>query len=102
MSFFGHVMRKGQLENIVTTAKINGKRKRGKPSIQYMDQIKKWTENDGAAWQVGLHCRRKAGGPARLRSGERGPTGIAARSTSHSLRYAALRSDWVWWLMEAR
>ena len=54
------------------------------------------------AWQVGLHCRRKAGGPARLRSGERGPTDIAARSTSHSLRYAALHSDWVRWLMEAR
>ena len=46
VSFFGHVMRKGQLENIVTTAKINGKRKRGKPSIQYMDQIKKWTQQD--------------------------------------------------------
>ena len=54
------------------------------------------------AWQVGLYYRRKAGGPARLRSGGRGPTGIAARSTSHSLRYAALRSDWVRWLMEAR
>ena len=39
-------MRKGQLENIVTTAKINGKRKRGKPSIQYMDQIKKWTHQE--------------------------------------------------------
>ena len=60
------------------------------------------TKNDGAAKQVGLHCRRKVGGPARLRSSERGPTGIAARSTSHSLRYAALRSDWVRWLMEAR
>ena len=46
VTFFGHVMRKGQLENIVTTAKINGKRKRGKPSIQYMDQIKKWTQQD--------------------------------------------------------
>ena len=46
MSFFGHVMKKGQLENIVTTAKINGKRKRGKPSIQYMDQIKKWTQEE--------------------------------------------------------
>ena len=33
VSFFGHLMRKRQLENIVTTAKINGKRKRGKPSI---------------------------------------------------------------------
>ena len=59
-------------------------------------------KNDGAAKQVGLYCRRKAGGPARLRSGERGPTGIAARSTSHSLRYAEFRSDWVRWLIEAR
>ena len=50
-------------------------------------------KNDGAVRQVGLYCRRKAGGPARLRSDQRGPTGIAARSTSHSLRYAALRSD---------
>ena len=60
------------------------------------------TKNDSAAWQVGLYYRRKAGGPARLQSGGRGPTGIGARSTSHSLRYAALRSDWVRWLMEAR
>ena len=44
--FFGHVMRKGQLEHIVTTAKINGKRKRGKPSVQYVDQIKKWTQQE--------------------------------------------------------
>ena len=46
VSFLGHLMRKGQLENIVTTAKINGKRKRGKPSIQYKDQIKKWTQQE--------------------------------------------------------
>ena len=46
VSFFGHVMRKRQLENIVTTAKINGKWKGGKPSIQYMDQIKKWTQQE--------------------------------------------------------
>ena len=72
------------------------------PKSPKIPQKEAATKNDGAAWQVGLYCRRKAGGPARLRSGERGPTGIAARSTSHSLRYAALRSDWVRWLMEAR
>ena len=44
--FFGHVMRKGQLENIVLRAKINGKRKRGKPSIQFVDQFIKWTQQE--------------------------------------------------------
>ena len=27
-------------------SKKNGKRNRGKPSIQYMDQIKKWTQQE--------------------------------------------------------
>ena len=63
------------------------------PRLSKSSQKETATKNDVAAWQVGLYCRRKAGGPARLRSGERGPTGIAARSTSHSLRYASLRSD---------
>ena len=83
----------------------NGRRLGGAPTpprLSKFSQKETATKNDGAALQLGLHCRRKAGGPARLRSGERGPTGIAARSTSHSLRYAALRSDWVRWLMEAR
>ena len=35
----------------------------------------------------------KGGRPRPPTVGERGPAGIAARSTSHSLRYAALRSD---------
>ena len=36
---------------------------------------------------------RKRGQPRQLTFGERGPTHIAARSSSHSLRYVALRSD---------
>ena len=53
-------------------------------------------KNDSAARQVGLYCRRKAGGPARLRSGERGTTGIAARSTSHSLGSCPTEFDDLW------
>ena len=36
---------------------------------------------------------RKRGQPRQPTFGERGPTDIAARSSSHSLSYAALRSD---------
>ena len=44
---------------------------------------------------------RKRGQPRQLMFGECGPTRFAARSSSHSLRYFAVRSDWVRWLMEA-
>ena len=46
------------------------------------------------------YWRRKARARAPTVRRERGPIGIAARSSSHSLRSAALRSDWVRWPME--
>ena len=41
-AFFGHVMRRGALENIVTTGKIEGKRGRGRPREMMLDGLRRW------------------------------------------------------------
>lgn len=40
--FFGHVMRRQQLENLVTTGKMEGKRGRGRPRVKFLDRLTKW------------------------------------------------------------
>ena len=44
LNFFGHIMRKGKLENISITGKIAGKRAPGRQRITFLDQLKKVTE----------------------------------------------------------
>jgi hypothetical protein len=39
LEFFGHVMRKRTIENLVTTGKINGKRARGRPRLKYVESM---------------------------------------------------------------
>jgi len=41
-TFFGHVMRKEALENIVTAGKIEGKRGRGRPREKLTDSLSRW------------------------------------------------------------
>ena len=40
--FLGHVMRKGKLEHLLTTGKIEGKRSRGRQRIKIQDGIAAW------------------------------------------------------------
>ena len=40
--FFGHIMRKGQMENIVITGKLDGKRSRGRPRLTFTRSLSKW------------------------------------------------------------
>ncbi len=40
--FLGHIMRKGQLENLVTTGKLNGKKGRGRPQMSLVDNMRQW------------------------------------------------------------
>ena len=47
-TFFGHVMRKGQMENIVLTGKIEGKRRRGRPRLTYISSLAQWIGTDEA------------------------------------------------------
>jgi ribosomal 50S subunit-associated protein YjgA (DUF615 family) len=44
--FIGHILRKGKLENIVTTGKINGRKDRGRQREKMLDSLTKW------------HCRK--------------------------------------------
>ena len=49
-SFFGHIMRKQGIEQVVTTTcKIDGKRKRGRRPTQFLDQIMRWTNSQSVA-----------------------------------------------------
>ena len=41
-SFFGHVMRRGGLEHIVTTGKIEGRRDRGRQREKILDSLTSW------------------------------------------------------------
>jgi len=46
-TFFGHVMRRGGLEHLVTTGKINGKRSRGRQRIKSLDNLTTWLRTSG-------------------------------------------------------
>ena len=41
MRFLGHIMRRGELEDLSITGKLNGKRPRGRPRFTYTEQIRK-------------------------------------------------------------
>ena len=40
--FIEHILRKGKLENIVTTDKINGRKDRGRQREKMLDSLTKW------------------------------------------------------------
>ena len=40
--FFGHIMRRGRLEHMVTTGKIEGKRDRGRQREKMLDGLTRW------------------------------------------------------------
>ena len=42
--FFGHIMRKESMEQLVTTGKIPGKRSRGRQRIKLTDSLSTWLE----------------------------------------------------------
>ena len=41
-NFFGHAMRRQGLENLITTARVLGKRSRGRPREKILDGVRKW------------------------------------------------------------
>ena len=46
MRFLGHIMRRGELEDLSITGKLNGKRPRGRPRFTYTEQIRKLINED--------------------------------------------------------
>ena len=57
--FLGHVMRKGKLEHLLTTGKIEGKRSRGRQRIEMQDGIAAWLERSTAEMFVDARDREK-------------------------------------------
>ena len=45
-TFFGHVMRKSEMEHLVTTGKIDGKRSRGRQREKMLDSITSWLHKE--------------------------------------------------------
>ena len=43
-TFIGHAMRRGGIENIITTGKIEGRRSRGRPREMILDSLTGWCE----------------------------------------------------------
>ena len=41
MKFLGHVMRRGELEDLSITGKLDGKRPKGRPRFTFMEKLKK-------------------------------------------------------------
>ena len=59
MRFLWHFVRKGGLENLSLTGKIEGKRSRGRRRVLWMDSLKKWLEERGVE-DRGLQLMEKA------------------------------------------
>ena len=57
--FIGHVMRKGKLEHLLTTGKIEGKRSRGRQGIKIQDGIAAWLGRSTAEMFVDARDREK-------------------------------------------
>ena len=57
--FLGHVMRKGKLEHLLTTGKIEGKRSRGRQRIKIQDGIAAWLGRSTAEMFVDARDRKK-------------------------------------------
>ena len=46
MRFLGHIMRRGELEDLSITGKLDGKRPRGRPRFTYIEKIRKLIQNE--------------------------------------------------------
>ena len=57
--FLGHVMRKGKLEHLLTTGKIEGKRSRGRQRIKIQDGIAAWVGRSTAEMFADARDRKK-------------------------------------------
>jgi hypothetical protein len=47
LKFLGHIIRKGCLEHLVLSGKINGKKDKGRPRIKYLENVNLWIEKQG-------------------------------------------------------
>ena len=46
LNFLGHVMRRGGLENLVVTGKVEGRTARGRQRLKYLDNLSRcWKDN---------------------------------------------------------
>ena len=55
LSFLGHIMRKENIEHLVVTGKIEGKKSRGRPRLTYISSLSKCT----GLSEVELLCNNK-------------------------------------------
>ena len=62
LQYFGHLVRRGDLQRVLMEAKVARKRGRGRPKTSWTDNIKSWTglsygetivmANDGERWRI--------------------------------------------------
>ena len=56
MKFFGHIVREGNIEELITTGRIEGTRDRGRQRIKQLDNIRGWLKLDRSC-EVIQSCR---------------------------------------------
>eukprot|EP00112_Aurelia_sp_Birch-Aquarium-sp1_P002606 Seg129.3 transcript_id=Seg129.3/GoldUCD/mRNA.D3Y31 product="hypothetical protein" pseudo=true protein_id=Seg129.3/GoldUCD/D3Y31 len=56
MKFFGHIVREGNIEELITTGRIEGTRDRGRQRIKQLDNIRGWLQLDRSC-EVIHSCR---------------------------------------------
>ena len=50
MRIFGHIVRKNSMEKNPDTAKMEGKRRRGRPAKTWFQDLYDWTKMPGQSW----------------------------------------------------
>ena len=58
-TFFGHVMRKQEMEHLVVTGKINGKRSRGRQSEKMLGNMTSWLHKVNATETISCTGNRE-------------------------------------------
>ena len=61
-NFFGHAMRRQGLENLITTARVLGKRSRGRPREKILDGVRKWAGEERTVDLITKTQDRSCGG----------------------------------------
>ena len=56
VKFFGHIVREGNIEELITTGRIEGTRDRGRQRIKQLDNIRGWLKLDRSC-EVIHSCR---------------------------------------------
>ena len=92
IEFFGHVMRKEGLEELMLTGRVNGKRSRGRQRLTYLESLSKWMTEQVDETEKSQVARLKFLRKAKDRDNGRQRF---VDNIAHRERDCVLHSDWL-------